>query len=294
LATWRLGEKNKGILVHTDPHFLIRNATILGRFLDLFQIDLQADHGDLLLSKLCQAFSGIPYENLTKIIKSDTVISPGSAKRFPTEVIRDYLHYGTGGTCFSLTAAFIAIFNALGIEAHPILADRHYGTDTHCALVLLQETDLLLLDPGFLIHKPIRLPTTIPVTIATGFNTIELGPHEAGRKVDLLTIVNNNRRLRLTYKVSPVDGPTFGRAWERSFAWEMMTYPVLTRCSSGTHHYLQGNILRIRDNTRTTKRTLSSDEQYDVMSKTLGIHKNIITQAFSVISHGTLSSSITD
>lgn len=268
---------------HTDPHLLIKDQAVLARFLRVFHIDPDIDHGEILLAKLCNAFSSIPYENLTKIIKSDTVISAGSAKRFPDEVIRDYLDYGTGGTCFSLTAAFIAIFNALGIEAHPILGDRRYGTDTHCALVFSHDADLLLLDPGYLIHTPVRLPTRAPVTISTGFNTIELCPQAAGRKVDLMTIVKNDRRLRLTYKVTPVDGQTFGRAWERSFAWEMMTYPVLTRYSNGVHYYLQGNRLRIRENNQTTKHVLSPGEEHDFITKTLGIKTNIITQALSVV-----------
>lgn len=273
----------RGKPVHTDPHFLITDQVVLDRFLRFSRVDPDLDRGEPLLAKLCAVFSGIPYENLTKIIKLDAVISAGSAKRLPDEVIRDYLDYGSGGTCFSLTAAFIAIFNALGIEAHPILGDRHYGSDTHCALVFSQDADLLLLDPGFLINTPVRLPTMVPITIFTGFNTIELLPHDAGRKVELVTIVNNNRRSRLTYKVNPVDGPTFGRAWERSFAWKMMTYPVLTRYRNGVHYYLQGNVLRIRENEQTTKHKLSPDEEHEFITRTLGINKNIITQAFSVV-----------
>ncbi len=268
---------------HTDPHFALSNVSQFSRFLKRFGIDPHHDHGTLLLKKLCVAFSQIPYENLTKIIKSDTGISTGAVKRLPDEVIRDYLHYGTGGTCFSLTAAFIAILNALDIEAHPILADRHYGSDTHCALVFSQEAGLLLLDPGYLINTPTPLPTINPTRFPTTMNTIELCPLEAGRKVELFTIVNNDRRSRLTYKITPVDGPSFGRAWERSFAWEMMTYPVLTRCTEGVHYYLQGTMLRIRDGQQSVKHTLSPDEQYDFASKTLGIHKNIITKAFSVV-----------
>ena len=270
----------------TDPHFTIKDQAILTQFLRLARVDPQQDSEDLVLAKLCAAFAQIPYENLTKIIKSDAVISAGSAKRFPDEVLRDYLHIGTGGTCFSLTAAFIAILSALGFEAHPILADRHYGTDTHCALVFFREQQILLLDPGFLIYQPTRLPTTEPRIIGTEFNTIELLPQEAGQKVELVTVVKNSRRSRLIYKVSPVDGPTFGRAWERSFAWEMMTYPVLTRYSSGRHYYLQGNQLRIRDQQRTTRQILTSDEQYTVITQTFGIHRDVFVKAFSVVEYG--------
>lgn len=269
---------------HTDPHFVIKDQSLLMQFLRLANIDPQQDHEDLVLTRLCKVFAQIPYENLTKIIKSDSVISSGSAKRFPDEVLREYLHVGTGGTCFSLTAAFIAILNVLGFEAHPILADRHYGPDTHCALVFFRNQDIFLLDPGFLIHQPTRLPTTEPLAQATDFNTIELLPQEAGQKIELVTVVKNSRRSRLTYKVSPVDGPTFGRAWERSFTWEMMTYPVLTRYSSGRHYYLQGNQLRIRDQQRTHKHILTPEEQHEFVTKTLGIHHDIFVKAFSRVS----------
>lgn len=269
--------------IHTDPHLLITEQTTFTRFLKAIHVDPHVDRGEVLLTRLCAAFARIPYENLTKIIKSGELINPSNAKRLPDEVLRDYLEHGTGGTCFSLTAAFIAIFNALSIEAHPILADRHYGTDTHCALVFSHEADLLLLDPGFLINQPVRLPSLEPIIRSTGFNTIELVPHDAGRKVELFTIANKSRRSRLTYKINPLDGPTFGRAWERSFAWEMMTYPVLTRYSNGIQHYLQGNTLRIRKNGQTTRQTLSPDEEYEFISKTLGINKTVIKKAFSVL-----------
>ncbi|GAK50866.1 hypothetical protein U14_02107 [Candidatus Moduliflexus flocculans] len=269
--------------IHTDPHFVMTDQATLAAFFRHAGIDVAQESRATIINKLCAAFANMPYENLTKIIKSDAVISAGSAKRLPNEVIRDYLEYGTGGTCFSLTAAFIALFNACGIEAHPILADRHYGVDTHCALVFPQNAGLLLLDPGYLIHHPIPLPTLAPQTVTHGFNTLELVPQDAGQKVELFTIVNTSRKSRLTYKVSPVDGPTFGRAWERSFAWEMMTYPVLTKQSHGVQQYLQGNLLRIRDNTRTTKHQLTPDQEYDFISRTLGIHPAIIKQAFSIV-----------
>ncbi|MCP4398259.1 MAG: hypothetical protein GY801_13305 [bacterium] len=279
----QIGTVYSGQRSFADPHFLIQDREIFLSFLERFAIEPDRDRGDVLLQKLCETFACIPYENLTKIIKSDSVIDSGSAKRVPDEVLRDYLRYGSGGTCFSLTAAFIAILIALGFEAHPILADRSYGTDTHCALLFLQETELLLLDPGYLINSPTRLPTTTPVTISSGFNRIELAPGDAGAKVELYTLANNSRRLRLSYKISPVDGPGFVRAWERSFAWEMMTYPVLTRYSQGIHYYLQGNTLRIRDSAGSRKHQLSSVEEQEFISRTLGIDTRIISQALSLV-----------
>ncbi len=269
--------------IHNDPHFLIRDQHVLIDFLRRFAIEPPHEPDNSFLETLCAAFANIPYENLTKIIKSGTVITPNRAKRLPDEVLRDYLHYGSGGTCFSLTATFIALFNAFGIEAHPILADRHYGTDTHCALVFSQESKLSLLDPGYLIHRPVRLPTTEPVSFSTGVSTIELQPHDAGRTVELLTVSHHNTRSRLTYKVTPLDGAAFGRAWERSFAWDMMTYPILTGVRNGVQYYLQGNQLRIREKARTRKQVISSHKQYALVSRTVGIDQRILTQALSVV-----------
>ena len=121
-------------------------------------------------------------------------------------------------------------------------------------------------------------------TLTHGFNTLELAPRNAGQIVELFTVVNNSRKSRLTYKVTLLDGAEFGRAWERSFAWEMMTYPVLTRKCHGVHQYLQGNNLRIRDDARTTKRALTPEQEYDFISQTLGIHPTIIKQAFAIVS----------
>jgi len=266
-----------------DPIFAMKDRSLLDRLRLCTGIETKIDRGERLLGKLCAALAEIPYENLTKIIRSNEVVTPASAKRFPDEVIEDYLDHGTGGTCFSLTAAFIAVLDAHGFAAYPILADRHYGTDTHCALLFPRESDLFLLDPGFLIHSPVRMPVTEPAVIRRDFNTVELVPREAGRKVDLLTVTGGNRRNRLTYKLSPVDAGTFCLAWDRSFTWEMMRYPVLTRYRDGVHQYMQGDVLRTRDGESTVRRLLSTEDRYEFITRGLGVDREVVRQAFSVI-----------
>jgi arylamine N-acetyltransferase len=225
--------------VINDAPWLKISQQVLQKFLTRFGISLY-ENPESLLYRVADAFSTIPYENLTKIIKSDAMVNSSSAMRYPDELISDYLKWGTGGTCFSLTASVIAIYNALGIESHPVLADRYYGPDTHCGLIIVKPEGLLLLDPGYLLFTPVLLPRNHPVTIRTGFNSIELVPLDNGEKVQFFTIVKGNRKMRLVYKIKPVDALTFACAWEQSFKWEMMTYPVLTRITAGEHQYLQG------------------------------------------------------
>lgn len=270
---------------HDAPYLRLTDSNILKSFLQKNSIDESVTGQDLIF-RIADAFSRIPYENLTKIIKSEAVISARSAMRYPDELIGDYLKWGSGGTCFSLTAAIIAVYNAVGIEAHPVLADRHYGPDTHCGLILVTPAGVYLLDPGYLFFIPTILPTEKAVSIETGYNRIELVPLLNGEKVEMYTVVKGNRKLRLVYKMKPVDAETFEKAWEQSFAWEMMTYPVLTRVNAGQHQYIQGNKLSIRTEQKTHRVELTPEMEIDYISKNLGINRELVKKAFGVIING--------
>jgi hypothetical protein len=271
--------------VHQAPWLAIKSDEILARFLRRSGIG-PGLHSDGFVTTVAEAFKHVPYENLTKILKASSVINAASAMRYPDEVIGDYLTWGTGGTCFSLTASIIAVYDALGIEAYPVLADRHYGVDTHCGLVLIMpEGKTTLLDPGYLLCSPVEVPATSPVFMDMGFNCMELRPVGNGR-LELYTIVKTNRKLRLTFKMDPVSDEMFGNAWERSFAFEMMTYPVLTRQFGGCHQYLQGTTLAVRDSRRTERAVLTPEKQVEFISGHMGIHKEIVVRALEKVNYG--------
>jgi arylamine N-acetyltransferase len=265
---------------------MLKDQGVLERFLWKFGIDpVQAP--DLLAGAVTRAFKEIPYENLTKILKADSVINAGSALRYPDEVIGEYLKWGTGGTCFSLTAALAGVLDALGIEAYPLLADRHYGVDTHCGLIMpCADGGLRLLDPGYLLFAPLQVPREGAAFFETPFNRVELLPTAGGRRLELYTIVKNNRKLRLTFKLEPVSDDTFARAWEQSFAFEMMTYPILTRQSDGCHQFLQGNVLAVRDSQRTQRVTLTPDKLVEFYSSSAGMDRTIVTRALEIVNYG--------
>jgi arylamine N-acetyltransferase len=276
--------------IHDAPWLRILDLGLLPRLLKKFGIDPHW-HRDLLINLIAGAFKNVPFENLTKILKAGAVISAASAMRYPDELLGDFLKWGTGGTCFSLTASVVAMFDSLGIEAYPVLADRHYGPNTHCGLMIVQPGgDVLILDPGYLLFAPVQIPKEQSVFFDTGFNRIELHPVNGGMRLELYTSVKGNRKLRLTFKLEPVSDAAFGKAWEQSFAFEMMTYPVLTRTVNGCHQYLQGNVLAMRDSQRTQRLMLTPEKQVEFFTASAGIDKNIVTRALEIVKYGLNSS----
>ncbi len=272
--------------VHTAPIFRCKDRALLDRFFTKYAIH-PGKEPLAVIGQCAKAFSALPYENLTKIIKSDGVLSPKSALRFPEEVLADHLKWGTGGTCFSLTAALIAVFNELGLHAQPLLADRHYGVNTHCGLVVMHEKQTLLIDPGYLLFRPTPLSAIASSIIALDYRNIELRPLEGGSRIELATLIRGNRKVRLTYKSFPVDAETFQRAWINSFTWEMMTYPVLTRCVAGKHLYLQGASASVSTSDRTERCKLDPGDQVSFIRQNMGVAGDVVLKAWEIIRHGT-------
>ena len=277
---------NSNKRVHSAPWLTIKNDEILTRFLHRSGIGPGLD-SNRLVNMVAEAFELVPYENLTKILKASSVISAASAMRHPDEVIGDYLAWGAGGTCFSLTASIVAVYDALGIEVYPVLADRRYGVDTHCGLVLVVPGGkVLLLDPGYLLCSPVAVPTEHPVFIDTGYNRMELHPVNGGARLELYTTLKASRKLRLTFKMDPVSDEMFGNAWERSFAFEMMTYPVLTRQYLGCHQYLQGTMLAVRNSQRIERTVLTPEKQVEFITGQMGIQREIVVRALEKVHYG--------
>jgi len=129
-----------------------------------------------VLDDVVAAFSILPYENITKIIKQEEYGNPEKARRYPEEVIVSHIQWGTGGTCFSLTSTLLHLVRSLGWNAEYILADRQYGQNTHCALMIEIDNVPHLLDPGYLITKPIPLVFKEERELIAGTNKLILAP----------------------------------------------------------------------------------------------------------------------
>jgi len=236
-----------------------------------------------VLDRVTHAFAGIPYENITKIIKRAEVLNAEKARRYPDEVVRSHIMWGSGGTCFSLTSTLAHLVRALGWRAEYILAHRRYGSNTHCALLVWIDGVPHILDPGYLIVHPIAVPDGGEREIITSFNKLILTPEQDPKRLSLSTLRENTKTYRLSYKISPVDEGEFLKAWDDSFDWDMMRYPLLTRTSHTRQLYLNGARFQVRDAGSVQKRALSSGELVSTIASEFRIHPSLVARAVSIL-----------
>ena len=256
-------------------------SSTLAVFSEHFRLERQESAASLIES-VATAFSSIPYENLTKILKQDHE-GAQAARRCPEEVIKDHIRLGSGGTCFSLTAALLHILRALGLRAEPILADRHYGDNTHCALLVWFNERPHLLDPGYLILRPLPLPEGEETSriVPTSFNELLLKHRKDGSRIELHTSQQGSVSHRLTFKAEPAEDSDFLDAWDASFGWDMMRYPLLTRVRGAEQLYLQGSRFQRRSRETVERAELSAAPE---IASTFGIEEGLVARALALFS----------
>ncbi len=217
--------------------------------------------------RLLRGMSGMPYENLTKILSDDRF-------RNEEELARDHLKHGTGGTCFSLVSLFLTAARELGLEAEPMLADRSYGPNTHCAAVVHTQRGRVLADPGFLVFRPLRLD---------GERILEL-PHTRLRKDEdgkVFTVhPDGHEKFRYQLHEQTVSDDDFRDLWDDSFEWEMMNQLVINCLRNDTHVYLRDCYLHENRREASEQQELERDEIVDRIDD-LGIDPAIARAAMS-------------
>ncbi|MFM9115122.1 MAG: arylamine N-acetyltransferase [Planctomycetota bacterium] len=272
------------------PLALPTDSRLLQQYLTLFQLNPTLDRQPLLL-EVIRNFARLPYENLTKVIRHAQQATGYDLLRTPTTVVDDHARWGTGGTCFSLTATLLHLIRALGCRAEPILADRRYGQNTHCALLVWIDEHPHLVDPGYLITDPIPLDPTREQRRPTTFHELRLRPQFTPGRLDLFTsvadpqnrVTGEQTTYRLTFKTDPVDAGEFLRVWQESFSWEMMSYPVLTSVQRGAQHYLQGQRHQVRQRSSVARTELQDDQQLaELMVREFGIAPEVVRQALAL------------
>ena len=210
-----------------------------GELLEQYGVDTSLT-GEDLLEEVARVFSRLPYENLTKLIRKHREHGGPSRFRLPSDVVGEHLGQGAGGTCFSLSCLFGVSLAALGVSSYPVLAQMRSRRAMHCGLVVPLGDERFLLDPGYLVFRPLRLQPTGRTEGVAGAGKVALIGEREGDAYHL----ESGGRWRYSFRDRPMTVEAFLKLWDESFNWPMMNNIHLSRAVEGGFLYARGHKVR--------------------------------------------------
>lgn len=210
------------------------------KYLRHYQLDgIRPTYPSLL--ELYRSFTRIPYENASKIISKHAT---RDRLRLPEKLFEEHIRFGTGGTCFSLVYALFKLLKYIRYDAFLVLADRSYGENTHTAVMVRLESGCYLLDPGYLVPVPVRIPEIgFQTTIALPMNDLVL--ENMGDTMPVSTVRENTMTCRYILKNRAVPESEFRLVWESSFEMKMMERVCMTKLIPKGQLYLRQNRVEV-------------------------------------------------
>jgi arylamine N-acetyltransferase len=229
-----------------------------------------------LLEDTCSAFSGLPYENLTKLLRK-LEAGPGPQRlRLTDIVVEEYISLGAGGTCFSLTNALADILSSFGFQARPVMGDMRHGRDIHCAVLVEAPYGDYVLDPGYLVAEPV--PAT-GGSVSVGSSTLTWVADSPGR-ISMFVEKGSGPEKRYELKLAEIAREEFLGHWQRSFDAPGMNSLHLCRAGGGERLYAHNSNLRIE--ARSGKRNVKLREDWaGSVSDAFGLDRRLAAQALA-------------
>jgi arylamine N-acetyltransferase len=236
-----------------------------------------------LLDELGLAFARLPYENLTKLIKKHQLPPGPERRRLPAEVIEAHIDSGAGGTCFALTTLFGAVLERLGFRCRPALCDMRNRPDSHCTLLVELDAGLHLLDPGYLLHRPVPLSAQPETTVGPGARLLA---SPDGASFDLYTYDTWRYRLKL----EPVSAARFQTIWDASFDWTMMNGVHVCAATPDGYAYVHNHRMRLREGEGKHNQSIRGHETAALAIR-FGISPTVVEEAYRLVAEARSGSS---
>lgn len=204
------------------------------------------------LRDLAAGFARLPYENISKIIKSAETDGPLQSMRLPSEVAVDHVERGFGGTCFSLTFFLERMLKSLGFDACKVMADMNSGPNVHCLVVVNEGGSQYMIDPGYALYRVIGLPQASGPESSPRASRRVACPHavveivsEGSGSYSLWTDDATGRKRRYGFRNRPVADEDFEGYWEASFGKATLNNICLTRMTDQGHLYLRKDFFKL-------------------------------------------------
>lgn len=242
-------------------------------------------HGDLrrgdLLETVVKGFSRMPYENISKIIKSADHQAPLARFRLPLEVVIDHVEKGFGGTCFSLTFLLERMLKSLGFNCHKVMAHMHMGDNVHCLVVVDRDGRRYIIDPGYALYSVIALPERGKTAVRCPHAVVEISQDEAGN-YNLHTVDAAGRKWRYRFLDIPVGDEDFEAHWLESFDMPTIRNVCLGRITGKGHLYLRKDYFKFASCDDITRRRFKRGIDR-VIEEEFGIDRKWVGMAWDVL-----------
>jgi len=298
-VTWIVfvGEVSFSFIILTCSLFLSKNAAMnnqtaiildpskhvegVGDFLKAY--DLSAGRPrPVLFEQLVATFAHLPYENISKIIKLSQRRESPQRIRLPDEVVRDHLRERLGGTCFSLTFTLQTILSRSGFFCYPVMAHMRAGRNIHCGLVTLVDGMKYLVDPGYLLGRPVELDPRRLSSFRNEFSRVELGFQPEDSSYHLYTINEQERKWRYSFSDKPVSPNELLQHWQASFTKNAMHGICLNRITPKGLIYVRKKFMR--EITPEQKRNIDIKRYYHAaIQEAFGISQDLVEQALAAL-----------
>lgn len=196
------------------------------------------------IAAISRYFSTLPYENLSKIIKRGHVTGPDRL-RLPDEVTNDFFTWHMGGTCFALTYFLAGIYTILGYKAQPLIGHLNWGKNTHSAIAINHAEHRYLVDPGYMIFRPLPLlksDVSARLSAETGLSLRFDGELD---EYALYTYRKNQFVRRYRFVDQIISWESFADYWQASFEMPGMDDLTLTRVEGQEMIFIQGDFIKI-------------------------------------------------
>ncbi len=204
------------------------------------------------ITAVSRYFSRLPYENISKIIKHGQKDS-SSPFRLPDELTEEHYTWHLGGTCFSLTYFLSGIYTLLGYRVQPLLCHLNWGKNTHSAVVIQFDNIRYLVDPGYMIFKPIPLRKENVESVLSSETGLSLRFDPNLDEYALYTYRKKQLVRRYRFLDKAVNWDQFAKCWQASFELPGMDNLTLTRVHGTEMIFIQGDFIKITTPTQIEK-----------------------------------------
>lgn len=213
------------------------------------------------IGEVSRYFSRLPYENISKILKRAETAGE-ERLRLPDEVTHDHLAWHLGGTCFSLTYFLCGIYTLLGYDAQPLICHLNWAENTHAAIAIQFQGARYLVDPGYMIFRPLPLRKSNVQSRLSAETGISLRFNPEEDEYAVYTYRQRQFVRRYRFNDTPVQWDKFADHWQESFDLPGMNDLTLTRVEGREMIFVQGDFIKI-----TSPETIEKIREVDLAEK---------------------------